>query len=134
MPTERPASGESANETADGGADRGPEATMEEIAQRVAELLAYQSREPLRLLPTQAVARTLAVSEDWVREHAAELGAIRIGDGAKGTLRFDAARVNAALDGRRLDRPHEGQRRRPGPRRRSLGTVPAVVPADVKDW
>jgi hypothetical protein len=134
MPIERSASEQSANKTADGGAGGGLEASVEEIAQRVAELLADQSRGPFRLLPTQAVARMLAVSEEWVRAHAAELGAIRVGDGPKGALRFDAARVNAALDGRRLDRPHEGQRRRPGPRRRSLGTVPAAVPADVKDW
>lgn len=116
------------------GSQAAAEAATEEIARRVAELVADRIREPLRLLDTRTVARMLAVSEEWVREHAAELGAIRVGDGPKGALRFDAARVNAALDGRRLDRPHEGQRRRPGPRRRSLGTVPAAVPADVKDW
>ena len=76
----------------------------------------------------------LAVSEEWVREHAAELGAIRVGDGPKGALRFDAARVRAALERRRLGRPKDRQRRRPGQRRRSLGLVPAAVPADVKDW
>jgi hypothetical protein len=110
------------------------EATVEEIAQRVAELLADRAREPFRLLDTQTVARMLGASEEWVRGHAAELGAIRVGDGPKGALRFDAARVRAALESRRLDRPDMERRRQPGPRRRSMGVVPAAVPADVKDW
>jgi hypothetical protein len=110
------------------------EATAEEIARRVAELVDDRIRETFRLVDTKTVARMLAVSEEWVREHAAELGAVRVGDGPKGALRFDAARVRAALERRRLDRPKERQRRRPGQRRRSLGLVPAAVPADVKDW
>ena len=109
-------------------------AAIEEIARRVAELVADRIREPLRLLDTRTVARMLAVSEEWVREHAAELGAIRVGDGPNGALRFDAARVRAALERRRLGRPMDRQRRPLGQRRRSLGLVPAAVPADVKDW
>ena len=46
----------------------------------------------------------LGVSEDWVRDHAAELGAIRVGDGPRGMLRFEAARVRTALERRRVDR------------------------------
>ena len=42
-------------------------ATVEAIAQRVADLLAEHAREPFRLLDTQAVARMLAVSDEWVR-------------------------------------------------------------------
>jgi hypothetical protein len=106
------------------------EAAAEEIARRIAELVTDRVREPFHLLDTQTVARMLAVSEEWVREHAAELGAIRVGDGPKGALRFDAVRVRAALDRRRIDRTNETPQRRPGRRRRSLG----VVPADVKDW
>jgi hypothetical protein len=110
------------------------EATAEEIARRVAELVDDRIREPFQLVDTKTVAHMLDVSEEWVREHAAELGAVRVGDGPKGALRFDAARVRAALERRRLDPPKERQRRRPGQRRRSLGLVPAAVPADVKDW
>jgi hypothetical protein len=106
----------------------------EEIARRVAELVANRIREPFRLVDTHTIARMLAVSEEWVREHAAELGAVRVCDGAKGALRFDVARVRAALERRRLERPNDRQRRRPGPRRQSLGPVAAAVPADVKDW
>jgi hypothetical protein len=116
------------------GSQAAAEAATEEIARRVAELVGDRIREPLRLLDTRTVARMLAVSEEWVREHAAELGAIRVGDGPKGALRFDAARVRAALERRRLSQPKARQRRRPGRRRRSLGLVPAAVPADLKDW
>lgn len=116
------------------GSQAAAEAATEEIARRVAELVADRIREPLRLLDTRTVARMLAVSEEWVREHAAELGAIRVGDGPNGALRFDAARVRAALERRRLGRPMDRQRRPLGQRRRSLGLVPAAVPADVKDW
>jgi hypothetical protein len=111
-----------------------PDAIVEVIARRVAELIADEVREPLGLLDTPTVARMLAVSEVWVRDHAAELGAIRVGDGPKGALRFDARRVRAALEHRRLDRPRERHRRRPGPRRRSLGVLPAAVPENVQDW
>jgi hypothetical protein len=76
----------------------------------------------------------LGVSEEWVRDHAAELSAIRVGDGPRGVLRFDAVRVRAALDRRRLDRPHVEHPRRPGPRRRSAGVHAGAVPADVRDW
>jgi hypothetical protein len=93
-----------------------------------------QAREPFRLLDTQGVARMLGVSEEWVRDHAAELSAIRVGDGPRGVLRFDAVRVRAALDRRRLDRPHVEHPRRPGPRRRSAGVHAGAVPADVRDW
>lgn len=115
-------------------AEEAAEATAEEIARRVAELVDDRICEPFRLLDTRTVARMLAVSEEWVREHAAELGAVRVGDGPKGALRFDAARLRAALERRRLDRPKDRQRRRPGRRRGSLGVAPAAVPADVKDW
>jgi hypothetical protein len=117
-----------------GGTEEATEAAAEEIARRVAELVADRVREPCPLMDTQTVARMLAVSEEWVREHAAELGAIRVGDGPKGALRFDLARVRAALERRRLERPKDRQPRHPGQRRRSLSLLPASVPADVKDW
>lgn len=115
------------------GADEPTGAAAEDIAQRVAELVDGLIRAPFQLLDTKTLARMLAVSEEWVREHAAELGGVRVGDGPKGALRFDAARVRAALDRRRIDGSKDTPRRRPS-RRRSLGVVPSAVPADVKDW
>jgi hypothetical protein len=117
-----------------GGIEEATEVAAEEIARRVAELVADRIREPFRLVDTQTVARLLSVSEEWVREHATELGAVRVGDGPKGALRFDLARVRVALERRRLERPKDRQRRPPRQRPRSMGLLPAAVPADVKDW
>lgn len=95
-----------------------PDVLVEAIADRVAERLADIARDPVRLYDTRAVARMLAVSEDWVRDHAAELGAIRVGDSPRGPLRFDSDKVAAAIDRRRVGRPERARRpRRPGPRR-----------------
>jgi hypothetical protein len=94
-----------------------PDALVEAIADRVAERLADIARDPVRLYDTRAVARMLAVSEDWVRDHAAELGAIRVGDSPRGPLRFDSNKLAAAIDRRRVGRPEPARRpRRPGPR------------------
>lgn len=102
-------------------------ATVEAIAQRVADLLAEHAREPFRLLDTQAVARMLAVSEEWVREHAAELGAIRVGDSPRGPLRFDVDRVRAALAQRRLQRTDRAPAKRRG-RRTSTASGVKLLP------
>ena len=110
------------------------DAVLEAIAQRVADLVVGVVHEPYRLLDSQAVADMLGVSEDWVRDHAAELGAIRVGDGPKGTLRFEVARVRRALERRRLARPCDKPQRAARSGRRSLGVVTAAVPSDVKDW
>jgi hypothetical protein len=91
-------------------------AEVEAIASRVVELLRGESRLGHHV-DTTAIATMLGVSDDWVREHAAELGAIRIGDGPKGALRFELRRVRAALDRRRLARPRESAPHRPGPER-----------------
>ena len=103
--------------SAHGSATRGlMAADVDAIASRVVELL----RDEARLghhVDTPAIATMLGVSDDWVREHAAELGAVRIGDGPKGALRFELRRVRAALDRRRLARPRESTPRRPGPER-----------------
>jgi hypothetical protein len=116
-----------------GGTEDASEVAAEEIARPVAELVADRIREPFRLVDTQIVARLLAVSEEWVREHAAELGAVRVDDGPNGALRFDLARVRAALERRRLERPTDGPRRRSRQRRRRWVSY-RRPPTDVKDW
>lgn len=76
------------------------------------------------LLTTRDVARDLAVSDEWVREHAAELGAIRVGDGPRGPLRFERRRIDEAMERRRLqDVVATRSSRRPGPPRRVEGGV-----------
>jgi hypothetical protein len=84
------------------------------------------------LLDTRQVAAHVGVSTDWVRDHAAELGAVRIGDGPRGELRFELDRVLAALDRRRLAfTPPAPPRRRPGPAPSPRGDV-ELIP--LPDW
>lgn len=93
---------------------------VEAIARRVVELIADEAPAPPRYLDTAALARMLDASEDWVRDHAAELGGVRFGDGPTGALRFEPARVREALERRRLPSPRPSPRRsRPGPKRRA---------------
>ena len=106
-------------------------ADVEAIARRVAELLRPEWRVSHHV-DTTAVAAMLGVSGDWVREHAAELGAIRVGDGAKGALRFDVRRVKTAMDERRLGRPNRAPRRRSGPERRAPGVELLPLPDEVR--
>lgn len=59
----------------------------------------------MSLWTTADVATELAVSEDWVRDHAGELGAIRIGDPRNGPLRFEPDAIDAYKQSRRIRRP-----------------------------
>ncbi len=105
---------------------------IEQIAQRVAALLHQRSDEqPLRqvsagLVDASELARHLGVTRTWVYEHSNQLGAIRLGDGAKARLRFDLAVATAAVSNRSGDRPDTGdssRTARPAGRRR--GRSPA---------
>jgi hypothetical protein len=90
---------------------------IEAIARRVADLLGDAPAHRPQYLDTAAVARMLNASEEWVREHAAELGAVRLGDSPRGPLRFDPAQVTDAIESRRLARSRATTQRRPGPPR-----------------
>jgi hypothetical protein len=68
-----------------------------ELAKVVAALVVEELREELGLRPVPAglvdageLAGLLGVARSWVYEHADELGVIRLGDGARPRLRFDA--------------------------------------------
>lgn len=78
-----------------------------------------------RFVDTATVAEHLGVSASWVRANAHELGGHRFGK----CLRFDVARVRAAVDERRIVAEPTRVRRWPG---RKPGGV--VVPVDVRDW
>jgi hypothetical protein len=77
---------------------------IEQIAQRVAQLLRHdtgdapRARQTSGLMDAAQLARHLGVTRAWIYQHAAELGAIRVGTGPRARLRFDAATVAAALD------------------------------------
>ncbi len=51
-----------------------------------------------QLVDAAALAQMLGVTRGWVYEHATELGAIRLGAGARPRLRFDPRRVGEALE------------------------------------
>jgi hypothetical protein len=105
--------------------------TVEEVATRVAELLAARFQPPQaphrRLLSAAEVSEWWGVERSWVYEHARELGAIRLGKGRRPRLRFDsdlvAQRIAALAEERR---PAPQGRRRGGRRSRR-------IPADAAD-
>lgn len=72
------------------------EADVERVAQRVVELLdasGGSSSEPPDLVDASEAARLLGVGRHYIYTHADELGAIRLGDGERGRLRFDRKRL-----------------------------------------
>jgi hypothetical protein len=117
------------------------------IAARVLELLAEGLADLLAAAPTSTaqtpatrlvdaatVARELAVSRSFVYEHAAELGAERIGEGQRPRLRFDLDRARAAWNARQSNERSPAARSPvvTGPvrrrRRAPLGTEPHLLP------
>ncbi len=77
---------------------------VEAIAQRVAEIL---RRDGLggALVDAAELARRLGVSRSTVYEYAGELGAIRIGAGARARLRFDPRSVPRPVTNQVVDKP-----------------------------
>lgn len=49
------------------------------------------------LVTAEQAGRAIGMSAAWVREHATDLGAVRIGDGKRPRLRFDLETVKAAM-------------------------------------
>src|SRR4051812_34810875 len=76
------------------------ELLAELVADRLAARLERASAPPAELVDAVVVARRFDVSPEWVRDHAGELGVIRLGDGPRPRLRFDVAKVAAALAAR----------------------------------
>lgn len=76
---------------------------VEAVARRVVELLRESGLDAparSRLIEAPEAAERLGVSAEWVRDHALELGAVRLGDGPRPRLRFDPERVAEALNRR----------------------------------
>lgn len=70
--------------------------TVEAIARRVVEILEQRGLQQRELVDAAELARRLGIERSWVYTHAIELGAVKLGSGAKPRLRFDpqiAARV-----------------------------------------
>jgi hypothetical protein len=63
--------------------------TIEAIARRVVELLEKRGLQNRELVDAAELARRLWIERSWVYTHAIELGAVKLGSGAKPRLRFD---------------------------------------------
>jgi hypothetical protein len=77
------------------------EAIAERSAQRVLQLLRTAPPSAHRLLEPKELAVELGVSTDYVYEHAADLGAMRLGDGPKARLRFELETAKRAMRSRK---------------------------------
>lgn len=90
---------------------------IEALAVRVAELLEQRGAQSAAgLVDAAEIARRFGTDRAWVYSHAAELGAVRLGDGPKARLRFDPQVVLERMQ----DRGHSKKRRTPSkaPRKR----------------
>jgi hypothetical protein len=73
------------------------DAIAERAAHRVVQLLERPGPGAYQLLDPKNLAMALNVSLDYVYAHAADLGAMRLGDGPKARLRFDLRTAQRAM-------------------------------------
>jgi hypothetical protein len=78
----------------------------------------------MALWTTERVAEELTMSEDWVRENAAELGGIRMGRSSRSQLRFEPEDIAAYKQRQRLRRLEAVTEK---PQRAGRRAVPAGV-------
>lgn len=100
--------------------------TVEAIARRVAELLEKRGLQRRELVDAAELARRLGIERSWVYSHAIELGAVKLGKGAKPRLRFDpevAARALRKVDGKPTSDPPARSGKRAGQPQGSEGRV-----------
>ena len=64
------------------------DASVERIAQRLAEIVSPVQSSDAELVDAKTVSRHIGMSEAWVRGHGEELGGVRIGGGEKPRWRF----------------------------------------------
>jgi len=87
-----------------------------------------------RMLTAREVGERYAIDVQWVREHATELGVVRLGQGPKAPLRFDPDAVTAHLascsTGRRAKEggPPAREPIQRKPRHRPLGSGSQLLP------
>jgi hypothetical protein len=87
---------------------------VEAIACRVVELLEKRGLQRRELVDAAELARRFGIQRSWVYSHAIELGAVKLGKGAKPRLRFDpevAARAMRRVDGKPADPPARSGKR-----------------------
>jgi hypothetical protein len=77
------------------------DAIAERAAHRVMQILDQPIPGAYQLLDPKELAGMLNVSLDYVYAHAADLGAMRLGDGPKARLRFDLQTAQRAMRARK---------------------------------
>jgi hypothetical protein len=101
--------------------------TIDALAEAVADRLRDETPVVAELVDAAEIARRFNVSRDWVYANADDLGAVRLGDGPRGRLRFDPAVVGERLGA-------ENSPRVPSVcPRRSRGTTAALLPIRGRD-
>lgn len=101
---------------------------IEAVAEHLAELVA-SARPSIGLIDARDLAEELGVARDWVYANAERLGGVRLGNGPRARLRFDAERAREALvAGTDTDRRgRDGASRSRGrPRRDAVTVVPLI--------
>src|ERR1051326_1360619 len=73
------------------------ESTIAAIVSALADELEARRSKSEGWVSVEAVARHLGVKAAWIRQHADELGVVRLGSGAKPRLRFQLRRVDELL-------------------------------------
>jgi hypothetical protein len=91
----------------DGHEDRLAEAIASRVIEIVRRELGVLAPARVELIDAREVARRSGFSRAWVYENAGRLGAVRIGDGRRPRLRFDARVVAEVLRERAAARPVE---------------------------
>ena len=84
--------------------DRIAEAIASKVIEIVSRELGVSAPAPVELIDAREVARRSGFSRAWVYENAGRLGAVRVGDGRRPRLRFDAGVVARVLDARATPR------------------------------
>lgn len=93
--------------------------TIDALARRIVELLDVDAlHSPVdspvgQLITAAEVARWCGLDRSWVYAHADELGAVRLGDGARPRLRFSPSEVSARIDALGIPEPPSGSRSAP---------------------
>jgi hypothetical protein len=105
--------------------------TIEAIARRVVELLERRGLSGgAELVDAAELARRLGIERSWVYTHAIELGAVKLGSGAKSRLRFDPQVAARALrrvgEGPAADPPARSGERAGQPRGERRSEVPLL--------
>lgn len=103
-----------------------PDEQLERLADLIAERLGGQHTAPAELIDAAAVSNRFTVSRAFVYEHADQLGAVRLGDGERPRLRFDAAKVAAYFERTASAPSTPSEPARPRSRRTSCATAPLL--------